>query len=187
MQVTAEEFSSTRHELPDGGRWTELVEGRPVVLDPPDEIYGTIVLNLSKAIGTAMRADRSIDAAPCFDLGIQTLHDPDTIRFPAAVAFRGGDRFGEVGEVIADRVPEVAIEIAADPQRRLHCAERILEYHDAGVGAVWVIDPHEQALTIAPREGLPAIYREDDPLVPLIDLELAVTIEDLFAIPKWYR
>jgi len=185
--LTAADFAADRHELPDGGRWTELVEGRPVVLDPPDEAHGTVVLNLSKAIAAAMAAGEDIEAAPSFDLGLKTRSDPDTLRFPAVSVFRGGNRFAAVGEVYSERTPNTVVEIAADRQRRLHCGERVLEYHELGVKTVWVVDPVETAVTVATRGREPKVLRDSMRLAPLLDLTLDCTVEELFETPKWYR
>ena len=51
-RMTAEQFAASKHELPEGGRWHELHEGRPVVMDPPDDQHGTTVMNISTAIAT---------------------------------------------------------------------------------------------------------------------------------------
>ena len=49
-RMTAKQFAANKHLLPEGGRWQELHEGRPVLMQPPDDLHGTTVLNLSRAL-----------------------------------------------------------------------------------------------------------------------------------------
>ena len=49
--LTAAEFAALKHELPESGRWHELHDGQTVLLSAPDDVHGTIVLNLSRALG----------------------------------------------------------------------------------------------------------------------------------------
>ena len=56
--LTAEQFVAVRHELADGGRWTELIAGRPVLLSPPTVEHGGAVLNLSKALAEYSQRER---------------------------------------------------------------------------------------------------------------------------------
>ena len=84
--LTAEQFVAGRHELPDGGRWTELRAGRPVLLSPPTVEHGNAVLNLGKAL--AEYSQRGQGGYACFELGLVVARDPDTVQLPAACFFR---------------------------------------------------------------------------------------------------
>lgn len=191
--MTADEFAAARHTLPEQGRWTELVAGVPFRHDEPDDVHGTVVLNLSRALGELVTPDAPPGFAAAFDVGVVTARDPDTVRFPAVSLFRRDEPaagvpglFDEVGVVLASRVPEVVVEVVSTPSRRRDCAARIAELHDAGVRAVWVADPDDDALTVAAADDPPTIYAGDetpaDPLVP----GWPTPVADLFAPPAWW-
>jgi Uma2 family endonuclease len=65
--LTVEQFVAGRHELPDGGRWTELIAGRPILLSPPTVEHGNAVLNLGKALAEYSGKEQAGYA--CFELG----------------------------------------------------------------------------------------------------------------------
>jgi hypothetical protein len=50
MTITAAAFLAQRFELPDGGRWSELIRGEVVQSQPPDAPHGNVILHLSKAL-----------------------------------------------------------------------------------------------------------------------------------------
>ena len=74
QSLTAELFAAQRFDLPDDGRWTELVAGRVVALGPPEPIHGTVVLNLTKALGqhtcVLMRGHGSTVVAPSLERAV---------------------------------------------------------------------------------------------------------------------
>src|SRR5579871_5633979 len=109
--LTAEQFGDQFFELPEGGRWTELIEGRLVELSPPDDAHGNVVRNLSKSL--ALYAQTSQRGYACFELGLIVRRDPDTVRFPAACYFVTGERFAESDKFLTDVCPALVIEIAS--------------------------------------------------------------------------
>src|SRR5215475_8829898 len=99
-RINAEQFDEQRFELPEGGRWTELVEGEIVALSPPDDAHGNIVRNLSKSL--AIHAQQSQSGYACFELGLIVGRNPDTVRFPAACYFTQGERFSESDKFVTE-------------------------------------------------------------------------------------
>src|SRR5258708_28523272 len=121
--LTAEQFVAGRDELPDGGRWTELVAGKPVILSPPTVEHGTVVLNLGKAL--AEYSQREQGGYACFELGLVVAHNPDTVYFPAACFFTAGPIFAESGKVLTETRPAVVIEVASTNDRRRGMEQRV--------------------------------------------------------------
>lgn len=188
QQMTAEQFAETRHELPDGGRWTELVHGVPHSQDPPDEIHGNVVLNLSKKLADVVQQHAANPPGyACFDLGLIVARQPDVVRFPAVSFFTEGNRFSMIDEIISELCPQLVMEIASSNLRRREMNQRIEEYHRFGVDQVWVLDTSETSLHIckpnASVQSFPGkeIFR-DDSVLP--DFEL--TVEKLFSPPDWW-
>jgi Uma2 family endonuclease len=184
--MTAAEFVAHRHELPDGGRWRELVAGELRTLHPPDDKHGDVVLNLSKAVANVITATGATYAG--FDLGVQTRRNPDTVRFPAMSLFATGDRFEQVEAVVASVVPALVVEIASTNDRRTSIAERVYEYHGAGVEKVWVADPHGASVTVLRRDARPLTFSGGERLTDLTLLPgLEIPVLSLFAEPAWWR
>ncbi len=121
--VTAEEFARLKYDLPDGGRWTELFAGRIITLQPPDEMHGNIVLNLSKTMAATYQPGLPPEGVACFDVGVLVQTDPDSVLSPAMSYFASGEGFGPVDEVYSHRVPRLVCEIASTNDRRRQMAE----------------------------------------------------------------
>jgi Uma2 family endonuclease len=184
--MTAAEFAARRHELPDGGRWMELVAGETHGLHPPDDKHGDVVLNLSKAIAGALRPT---DAAYVnFEVGVLTARNPDTVRFPAMSIFTSGDRFAGIDAVYVTEIPALVVEIVSTNDRRRSIAERVYEYHHAGVSTVWVADPQGGAVTVLRRNAPSVTFRgeerlSDFSLLPRFEVET----KNLFVVPGWWQ
>ena len=186
--MDAAEFAARRHELPDGGRWTELVAGEPVMLAPPEPLHGTFVSNLSQFLADATAKNAAAGrygAGAAFETGLRTAADPDTVRFPAAAVFASGV-FAQLDRVIADAVPAVAVEVPGTADRRRGVGRRIEEYHAAGVAAVWVADIADETIRVARPHEPPETFAGADRLTcdPLPGF--APTVEELFALPEWW-
>jgi Uma2 family endonuclease len=184
--MTASEFASHRHELPDGGRWMELVAGETQGLHPPDDKHGDVILNLSKAIAGSLHPT---DAAYAnFEVGVLTRRNPDTIRFPAMSVFTTGDRFAGIDAVYVTDVPALVVEVVSTNDRRRSIAERIYEYHHAGVATVWVADPQGGAVTVLRRNAPPVTFRGEERLSDFSLLpRFEIQTRELFAVPDWWQ
>jgi Uma2 family endonuclease len=123
-----------------------------------------------------------------FELGIQTQRNPDTIRFPAMSLFTKGERFAQVDAVFALRSPVLVVEIVSTNDRRTTIAERVYEYHGAGVDKVWVADPHAEAITVLRRRSTPVTFSGHERLTDIALLPgFEMPVVDLFAEPAWWR
>jgi Uma2 family endonuclease len=188
---TAERFAAERFDLPEAGRWFELVAGELVQLSPPDEIHGTTVLNLSKALGTHFQQSPGEEAGyACFELGLLVARNPDTIRIPAVSYFLAADRerFAHTDEAYTTAPPSLAVEIASTNDRRRNIGRRVTEYLDWGVELVWVADTVDRRLHAYRRGGPSKQHAEHETVVghPVLP-GFRIKVADLFAEPKWWR
>ena len=186
--MDAATFAATRAELPDGGRWTELVAGEPVMLAPPEPLHGTFVLNLSKALAEATAkgaAAGRFGAGAVFEVGVQVARDPDTVRFPAACLF-GSGVFAQMDREIADAVPPLVVEVPGTPDRRREIGRRVEEYHAHGVRAVWIADIADETVRVAEPHQMPTQLAGEDRLTTDLLPGFAPTVADLFALPEWW-
>lgn len=186
---TADQLVEQRHELPDGGRWMELVDGKLVDLEPPDDKHGTTVLNLSQALASYFQQSESESQAyACFELGLIVSRSPDTVRFPAACCFIDGERFAEQDKIVTETTPVWVIEIASNNQRRRDTKRRVEEYLSCGVELVWVIDPLEKLVHTFPQNGTGGHFPEHHSLTAeSVFAGLQIRIDELFAVPEWWK
>ena len=186
--MDAAEFAARRHELFDGGRWTELVAGEPVSLAPPEPLHGTFIANLSRELADATAKNAAagrFGAGAVFETGEQTAEAPDTVRFPAAAVFAAGV-FAQIDNTVVDAVPGVVVEVPGTADRRRGVGRRVEEYHAAGVAAVWVADIADRTVQIVRPHAAPEVLADGDRLTcdPLPDF--APTVEELFKLPEWW-
>lgn len=185
-EMSIEEFLDARYELPEGGQWSELVEGRALCFQPPDVDHGTVVLNLSK--GVSRWASAVSQGYAVFDLGIVLRREPGTVRFPAASFFIEGGRFSETDRDVTETRPAAVVELASTADRRKVMDFRVREYLTHGIDLVLVVDPKFESVNVyeagQPERELRAGERLSD-LAPLPGFELDVA--DLFVVPEWYQ
>ncbi|QDT44937.1 hypothetical protein Pan241w_50530 [Gimesia alba] len=182
---TAEQFLEARLELPEGGRWTELDQGKIITLEPLDIEHGTIVLNISKVLSVFFH--EANQGYACFDLGLIVQRDPDTVRFPAISIFKTGERFEETDKAISERKPAAIIEVASTNLRRQLMKSHVTEYVGWGVELVWVIDPQT-------REVLEYRLGKQSQVIDVAGKmiggellpEFSMKVIDLFAEPDWW-
>lgn len=186
-QMTAAEFAATKHELPEAGRWHELHEGNPVVMEPPDDAHGTTVLNLSRALADWMKG-RDVDEIgyACHEIGIGV--SDDTVYCPALSFFNSGPRFEQSDQVMATLTPALIVEVASSNDRRQDIRRRTLAYSGIGVATIWVVDPQKkeiQVLNSGAHTLCLAEWQQLDgsPLLP----DFAISVKDLFAQPGWWK
>lgn len=184
--LTAEQFVAGRADLPDGGRWTELVAGRPVILSPPPLEHGTIVLNLSKALAAYTQQEQAGYA--CFDLGLIVSRDPDSTHFPAISYFTSGPMFAEADRGATETRPALVVEVASTNDRRRALDERISGWLDWGVRLVWVFDPTAKQVHVLEHGHAGRRLDEHQTLFGgLILSGFRANVGDLFKEPGWWK
>ena len=186
-KLTAEEFATQKDELPDGGRWVELVEGQIITYQPPDVLHGNVVMNLSKQLADSLQTAADAGYA-CFELGLIVDRDPDTVRMPQVSYYQRGERFAETDAVVTQVRPTLVVEIASTNDRRRDMTSRVQEYLRWGVECVWVIDPVDRQCFVhragRPTEKLPAHETlTGEPFLTVFQIR----IDDLFTEPKWWH
>ncbi len=188
-RMTAEEFEAARQKLAAGGRWSELVAGEFIALQPPDEEHGNVVRNLSAVLARVL-AEQAADPPgyACFELGLIVARGPDTVRTPPISYFNTGELFAESDRLITTTPPALVVDIASTSDRRTALPLRIEQYHSFGVQKVWIVDPPESQVHIAhhgsPVETLTAGSELADPeLLP----GFSMPVDYLFTAPAWWN
>lgn len=186
QSLTAEQFVAGREELPDGGRWTELVAGRPLTLSPPTIEHGTIVLNLTKALAAYSQSGQAGYA--CFELGLMIARHPDTVYFPAVSFFTSGPLFAEADKVVTEVRPSMVVEVASTNDRRRGMEQRVSAWLEWGVKLVWVLDPQsKQVHAIEKGKAGQRLAEHQSLLGGSVLGGFKVNVGELFKEPGWAR
>ncbi|MGQ0635021.1 MAG: Uma2 family endonuclease [Planctomycetaceae bacterium] len=184
--LTVAQYIAGREDLPEGGRWTELIAGRVVTLAPPSIEHGTAVLNLSKALAEFTRRDQSGYA--CFDLGLVLSRLPAVVRFPAVSFFAGGPMFSESDKTITETRPALVADVASTNDRRRGMEERVTSWLDWGVPLVWVLDTAGKQVHAFEKGCQGQRLAEHQTLLGGSVLSgFNVNVGDLFKEPAWAR
>jgi Uma2 family endonuclease len=142
--LTAEEYRL----LPDDGQRTELVRGRIVPMNMPAPRHGQICGKLIRLLGRFLD-EHDLGHLISNDAGVRTERDPDTVR-GADVAFYSYQRLprGPLPQGYLDVVPELVFEVRSPTDRWRDVMVKVIEYLDAGVTAVCVLDPEVESARV---------------------------------------
>lgn len=184
--LTAAEYADRKLDLPEGGRWTELVAGRIVTLQPPDDEHGNVVRNVMLAFSKF--AHKTQQGYACSEIGVITHRLPDTVRCPPLSYFLKGNQFAEIDNLIAQTNPDVVVEIASTNDRRRQMEQCVTEYLDTSIPLVWVIDPRDKQVHVFQKNRTVKHYSEHQNLYgsSIVD-GFEVMVGDLFALPPWWK
>jgi Uma2 family endonuclease len=128
--ITLEEFLANDYES------YEYVKGELVPMSIPTMIHGEVSANLVTLLNNHVRQNklgRVYTAETTFQIG-------DSGRKPD-VAFVSRERLPENRHQASPIPPDLAIEIVSPSDKFYDVQEKALEYLDAGVKMVWVIEP----------------------------------------------
>lgn len=146
QNLSAEEFYSRLPELPEAGRWCELVRGGVVQLDPPSAEHGAVVLNVARALGEF--CTRTHRGYACFNTLLVTRRGPDTVRRPSITFFTWARRFSEMDAALSERAPRLVVEVVSTDARRRQIPDKVREYHALGTKLVWLLDLEQASVEV---------------------------------------
>jgi Uma2 family endonuclease len=187
-RITAEHFAAQKATLPEGGRWHELHEGRPVLLEAPDDRHGNIVMNLSRQLAIWFRnRGRTQSGYAVHELGLHVRKNPDTVYVPAISYFDNGPLFSQTDLPIATQIPRLVVDVASSNDRRREMQFRTAAFINLGIDVVWVIDPFKKEIQVLRRSlhtlALGARQTLDGgQLLP----DFQIPVSDVFAEPTWW-
>lgn len=183
--LSAQEFIEGKFDLPEGGRWTELHSGVVTTFEPPDDVHGNVVRNLSRLLAEYSQTEP--EGYACFELGFVVARNPDTIYFPPISYITSGTRFGETDEIATERHPVLVVEIASTNDRRRGMAARVQQYLDWHVPTIWVADSVAREIHVFGPGVAPRQYRGDQVLLGGEGLQNFQTpVAPLFSDPEWW-
>lgn len=168
--------------LPDDGLRYELVRGELVNLPMSSFANSVLGVRVVAALGN-FAARGKLGMVTGADCPFILARNPDTARLPN-LAFVRAERLPvpEDRRRFPEMAPDLAVEVLSPSDRTVETNDKVLDYLDAGVRLVWVVDPPRRTVTVYTPDGIARVLREHDTLdggdvLPGFQLAIA----DLFA------
>lgn len=140
--------ASELYAMPDDGFRYELVKGELRKMSPSGSEHGATIVNVTVLLAQYVRAKR---LGICFgaETGFKIASDPDTVRAPD-VAFVRQERIPESGipKKFWPGAPDLAVEVLSPGDTRREVDEKVEDWLEAGVRAVWVVDSKRRCVTV---------------------------------------
>jgi Uma2 family endonuclease len=138
--LTAAEFG----RLPDPGHPQELVRGVVVNRPPPKLRHGQVCGNVYHYLRIFVDQNRLGHVVPN-DTGVITEQEPDTVR-GMDVAFISYNKIpsGPLPKDYLKTAPDAVFEVRSPSDRWKYIHQKVAEYLDLGVPAVYVLDPDSE-------------------------------------------
>jgi Uma2 family endonuclease len=150
--------------MPDDGLRYELVKGKLIAMPPAGNIHGKRAMRLGWRLAQHVEAHH-LGVVFAAETGFKLASDPDTVR-GVDIAFVSQKRVDEVGDVEGywPGAPDLAVEVVSPGDTYTEVEEKVAEYLDAGVKAVWVVNPRRRSITIYRSLSDITILTEQDTL-----------------------
>ena len=172
--------------LPDDDR-RELLDGRLVEMDVPNQLHEWIVATLIRHLGGwAMSRQAGIVLASGYKVRIRDDRGfmPDVQLF-----LRGGRPIPSAG--LDAGAPDLAVEVISPSSGRYDRVEKQKGYAEIGVPEYWIVDPERQTFERLVLDS-PGTYRLADALAgdvtfaPASLPDLVIDLGELWRLPEWF-
>ncbi len=157
--MTAEELA----ELPDDGHKYELVRGELVTMAPAGRRSGRLGLWIGRRLGGYVD-ERRLGETYGAGTGFLLERNPDLVLAPDAAFVRADRLAGMPEDGYLPLAPDLAVEVISSSERAGHVSAKVIDYLDAGVRLVWLIDPRRRTVTIYTPDRTAHILRPPDVL-----------------------
>jgi len=177
LLYTAEEFA----RRPDAGYPEELVRGRIVSMPPPQPRHGQVCNKVGRIVGN-YADDHDLGHVLCNDSGVITERGPDTVR-GADICFYSYTRVpkGRLPKGYLEVPPDLVFEVRSPEDRWPFLLAKVVEYLNAGVRVVGVLDPERNTLYLYEGDQPVRILSEHDELtLPGLLGEFRVAVSRFF-------
>jgi len=175
--LTADEF----RRLPDDGTPRELVRGKVVQMNLPAPRHGQICVKIVRILSRYLD-QHDVGHLVSNDSGVVTERKPDSVR-GVDVAFYSYERVprGPFPEGYLSVAPELVFEVLAPTDRLGEVRSKAMEYLEAGVSTVCVVDPGRQEIHAYNNEIPDRVFKVDEELtVPEVLVEFRAPVRSIF-------
>ena len=145
-QTLQRSTASELFEMPDDGFRYELVKGELRKMSPAGGEHGAVIWNLSGLLAPHVKV---IGQGFGAETGFKIASDPDTVR-AADIAFVRRERIPEAGipKNFWELAPDLVAEVLSPGDTYSEVEEKVEDWLNAGVRAVWVVDSKRRAVTV---------------------------------------
>jgi Uma2 family endonuclease len=159
--------------MPDDGYRYELVKGELKKMSPSGHKHGRVTINVTTPLDKHVRAN-DLGVVYAAETGFILSSDPDTVLAPD-VAFVSRKRIQEVGDVEGywPGAPDMVVEVISPSDTYTEVEEKVVQWLNAGVRMVLVVDP---------RRRIATVYRS---LTDITILTEGATIDGGDVVPGW--
>jgi Uma2 family endonuclease len=174
--LTAEQFA----ERPDPGYPEELVKGRVVPMAVPKPRHGEICVNAVFIFNTHVKVN-DLGRIVGNDSGVITERGPDTVR-GADLAFYSFARVpkGPLPDGYLEVPPDLIVEVLSPTDRWPKVLTKVVEYLDAGVFAVIVLDGMRRRAQVFTADDMRILGPDDELTVPEVLPGFVVAVRRFF-------
>lgn len=154
--LSIEEFE----RLPDDGSRMELVHGTVVREPPAGYRHGRIAARIASLLHLFV-SEHDLGEIVTAETGFILFDEPPTVCAPD-VAFVAAGRLTSDPEGFAPLAPDLAVEIVSPSNTVSEIRSKVLDYLDAGVQLVWVVEPRSRSVTTYRSREEIRLLTEDD-------------------------
>ncbi|MGQ0813077.1 MAG: Uma2 family endonuclease [Gemmatimonadota bacterium] len=151
--------------LPNGVSGYEFVDGQPVPVMSGSPIHGELIIEVGARLWNHVKQaglPGKVWSDAGFVLGLR--RDRERMRGPDVSYIQTECTVGINSERLFRGVPDLAIEIDLTCGRKPGGQQRVVDYLEAGVRLVWVIDPHSRTATVYHPDGSARLVRTHEEL-----------------------
>lgn len=134
-------------ELPSDAYRYDLIRGALIKMNPAGGRHGRLSARMAKFLGIHVGDGRLGDVFGA-ETGFLLARDPDVVLAPDAAYVRA-DRMppDEEQDGFLAVAPDLVVEVVSPSDRSQVVSDKVMEYLEAGVGLVWLIEPRRKTLT----------------------------------------
>jgi Uma2 family endonuclease len=158
--VTVEELE----QMPDDGNHYDLIRGELICMSPTGEHHGEIVATIAAHLWLHARASGTGKVLGA-ETGFVLARNPDVLLGPDA-SFVRFDRLDPARDRAGflQLAPDLAVEVISPSDRAGHISAKVMEYLDAGVRILWLVDPRRQIVTVYTPDRTARIFGVEEVL-----------------------
>lgn len=130
------------------------------MMSPAGSEHGMIVITIGAILRDFVKAS-GLGVVMGGDPGFHIAHDPDTVRAPDVAFLRASRVGGGLPKTFFSGPPDLAVEVLSPDDRPGEVSAKTQDWLDAGVVAVWVVDPRTQTVTVHDRRHVVRLDAND--------------------------
>jgi Uma2 family endonuclease len=142
----------------------DLIRGELIRMSPAGARHGRIAMRIASSILTHVD-DSNLGDVYAAETGFILGRDPDILLAPD-VAYVRADRLPSDDEQdrFLELAPDLVVEVASPSDRLSDITDKVMEYLDAGVGLVWVVEPRRKIVNAYTPDRTSKIFTVEDEL-----------------------